>query len=464
MKTIVGIDFGTTNSLVAWADDEVKLASFNDISLLKSIIAYTQYPVEESIQINDFYAVIGEKALQYSNHILSPKRYIADNPIFKIKIENNTIELSAIEIVSHILKYLKLQAEKSLNIEVSRAIFTIPAHFDERARYHLKEAAYLSGIEPVRIINEPTAAAIAYGVQPKSYFMVYDLGGGTFDVSILKIIDGVIRVISTAGNNHLGGDNIDDSIIELYHNKTNIKLSDISKIRAMKTGIEHDPIISQEELNELFQSLFNKTIPVINDAITAAKLQYSDITSVILAGGCSKIPLIKDKLKERFNVVESSINPDEVVAIGAALQAKALLKPSHVLLDVVPLSLGIEIFGGLVDKLIYRNTPIPISVTRLYTNQVDNQKAFKIHIVQGESDNVALCRSLFTITLQNLPLVKAGELKLKITFNLDADGILHVNGEEMMSHKSCDIDIKPSYNLTENIMLNLIQTSIKSEN
>lgn len=420
----------------------------------------------------------------------------------KFKHKKTNQSYTAIEISSEILKVLVQKANIYLSeyfnqkINIKNAVITVPAHFDEAARIATRHAARLININILRLLNEPTAAAIAYGFNPndkgiesnsnnidnkntkKNPVLVYDLGGGTFDVSILKIFNGVFKVISTGGDNHIGGDDFDNLMLELLHEKKYHGLTIMNHVEQIKFAKKIKEVISDGdiELNnnnsqnnisitlkdfelkceQLIKKMNNITTSVLKDA----KINdYNNIT-IILVGGATRMPMIINNLKATFNNNEilCNLNPDYVVANGAAIQAFALTQESnHLLLDVVPLSLGIEIMGDIVDPIIYRNTTIPTEIKKKYTTYINNQKTFKIHILQGESKNIKECRSLGIFNLTNITPKPAGEALLEITFRIDADGLLTVSAEEVGKNNSIHIEIKPSYGLSEEELIKLLK-------
>jgi molecular chaperone HscA len=331
----------------------------------------------------------------------------------------------------------------------------------------------------MRVLNEPTAAAIAYGLNTgvTDVILVYDLGGGTFDVSILKKHNGVMVVIGTGGDNNLGGDDFDLELMKLMCTKSNMPFesitdvlgclkisSDCKKVLSNQSSwdgdfLGHNITITNTEAISVWQKLIDKTIKITNDVLHSANLSTNNISHVILAGGGGRMPIIQNAVENLFNKQPLiNIDPDTVVAIGASLHAKSLslTHGGNVLVDVIPLSLGIEVIGEIVEVIIPRNTSIPIIVQKLYTTYQDNQSGFKIHIVQGEGSTIHKCRSLGRFELSGLPKKPAGEVKLEVSFKVDSDGILVVTATELESGKSCEVEVQPSYGLTESEIMNLI--------
>lgn len=480
---IVGIDLGTTNSLIGFYDgDQVKIVpdKHNRSGIVPSVLAY-----------EDGEYKVGYDALVCNSAIKSVKRLIgkgkddsitalydidyhtSSDEIVKLKLHKHS--LSPIEISAEILKYLKKNAEDFTGKQVTKAVITVPAHFDDASRLATKNAAQIAGLHLLRIVNEPTAAAIAYGLHQNDddLILVYDLGGGTFDVSILKRNNGIMFVLATGGDNQLGGDDFDLAISELLYQKTgltsNSATSDVlllaSNIKKYLTdnliwnGSFTNKIISitRDEMIRSCQTLIDRTIDITRDVLFSAKLRVEQISQVILAGGLTRMPIIQSTVEELFTTKPlNHINPDQIVVIGATLQAQALTHGGHILVDVVPLSLGIELLGGIVETIIARNSPIPTIVHKYYTTYQDNQTGFKIHIVQGEGGAIADCRSLAKLELNGLTPEPAGVIKLEVIFKVDSDGILFVTAREVGSGKSCEIEIKPSYGFNHEEMQKLI--------
>lgn len=470
----VGIDFGTTNSLIAISAKQ-KLSIIKDCrgkELIASVIKFID---------NDF--IIGDKNLS-TDSICSIKRLIGKNrddvlnnpalfTIFKDFIDLTSISLrlnfagisfTVPELASKIFSYLKQQAEKNLNIKVDKAVITVPAHFNDAARGEVMLAAKLAGFEVLRLIAEPTAAAFAYGLNKKKQgmYLVYDLGGGTFDVSILNMQEGVLQVIATDGDNILGGDDIDHLLAEYLG-------CSIVQAKLAKESLSYqDEIIeislTRDRLEEIIRPLIKRTIEIVKDAIEQTGKQQ--IEGIILVGGATRIPLITKELNIAFADIKifSDIDPDKAVAWGAALQAENLTANNNnsLLIDAVPLSLGLELYGGIAEKIILRNSPMPISVTKEFTTYADNQTAMQFHVVQGEREMTADCRSLARFELNNLPLMKAGAVRIEVTFSIDADGILSVAALEKSNHLSHNIEIMPSYGLNEQEVTEILEKAFKN--
>jgi molecular chaperone HscA len=478
----IGIDFGTTYSVVAFSKNK-KVQILEDQSnkrLIPSIVA-----------INNLNTLVGNevKALEQDDSttiIRSIKRLIGkgiedittEYDYFKTIINkdksskeliaistNSDNTLSPVIISSKILTHLKTIAETRLKQSVTKAVITVPAHFNEHQRNSVKYASELAGLQILRVLNEPTAAAVAYGLDKKTEgnYIIYDFGGGTFDISILEMNKGVFKVIATNGDNNLGGDDIDYLIAQ--HIKKTIKthkLKDIElldKSRHLKEILskkdtasidiaEHPISLTRQELDKIIETTIAKTIKITRDTIDDSNLD--DIDGIILVGGSSRIPLISQKLKEIFPdiTIYNDINPDEVVAQGAALQAESLTHgASHLLLDVNPLSLGIELADGTNERIIERNTTIPVSVTKTYTTYKDNQTGLILNIIQGERELAKDCRSLGKLEVKNIPPMKAGTARVSITFSLDADNLLTIKSVEELTGLKQETQFLSSYKL-----------------
>jgi molecular chaperone HscA len=370
------------------------------------------------------------------------------------KVEVDGYLLTPVEISARILLKLKMQAEEILKEEVTKAVITVPAHFDDAARNDTKLAANIAGLEVLRLINEPTAAALAYGLDhnAEGIYLIYDFGGGTFDVSILKMQKGIFQVLATGGDSKLGGDDIDDIILkhlnltkeqyliakeakEAFSNQDNWQNSEYS--------------LSINQFNQLIEPLIQKTIDICKSTIKESGIDISAIKDVVLVGGSSRINLVKEMLSSFLKKPLDNINPDIVVALGAAIQADSLTNGSNnLLLDVTSLSIGLEVMGGMNERIINKNSPIPSSTTKYFTTYQDGQTGILFHIVQGEREMVEDCRSLARFELKNIPPMKASLAKVAVTFNVDADGLLTVTAKEELSGVSQVVEMKPSYGLS----------------
>ncbi|RYD82129.1 MAG: Fe-S protein assembly chaperone HscA [Sphingobacteriales bacterium] len=506
-EIIVGIDLGTTNSLVAIIHPEtgkpVALKEHDSRSLVPSVIYFDDYGN----------VTVGDQAKQYlvtapQQTIFSAKRLMgksysdlknhAANYSYKI-IDDNTESLvnvqvgdkfySPVDLSSYILKELKKRAEHILKTPVNKAVITVPAYFNDAQRQATRDAGRLAGLDVLRIINEPTAASLAYGLgvnnDEHKIIAVYDLGGGTFDVSVLRLAGGIFEVLSTHGDTYLGGDDMDHAIVdkwvkeagltaaELKDNKSLSQSLRIKAEEAKKHLSENDLYqselngeqfsLSKEEFNELILPLIDKTISSCKNALKDAGLSAKEIDTVVMVGGSTRVPFVKEKVSAFFGqTVNDSVNPDEVVALGAAIQADILAgnNKNTLLLDITPLSLGIETSGGLMDVLIPRNAKIPSKAARQYTTQVDGQGAMRISVFQGERDLVADNRKLAEFNLTGIPGMPAGLPKVEVGFLINADGILTVSAKELRSGVEQAIEVKPQYGLTDTDVEKMLMDSI----
>jgi len=465
---IIGIDFGTTNSLVAIVEDgkAKTLADENGYDIVPSVV---YYDTEGNVVNRSTKHTETSSAQAARSTISSIKRLMGKDK--NLRIEVGTRKIRPEEVSAEILKKLKKIAEQNLNSQIRKAVITVPAYFDEAAKNATKLAANLADLEVVRLVNEPTAAALAYGLDNSSagIYCVYDLGGGTFDVSILKMQKGVFKVLGVSGDNHLGGDDFDAAIVKKF---PQLSLIEAKKIKEDLSFTPHTSPLPQGErepdrkkFENLIAEKIEKTIILTKNLLDDLELSAEEIQGVILVGGSTRIPLVRKKLAEIFGEkkVLTNLDPDRVVAIGAAWQAYNLSgHGKNLLLDVAALSLGVEMMGGIVDKIIPRNSTIPLAKTKEFTTYADNQTGMKFHIVQGERELAFDCRSLAEFEIKGIPAMKAGMARVQVTFKLDADGLLTVSAQEKISGIKQEIEVRPTYSLDKNEIKKMLLDSLKN--